>query len=89
MISQTQIDACVAVAKRYGATRVLLFGSAKDDPANARDIDLVCEGVADRSFVRMGAEMDRAAGVPVDVVDAADDTPFSRYVAGKGRLLHA
>lgn len=87
MVTQQQIDACVAVARRYGATRVLLFGSALDNPAQARDIDLICGGVADEVFMRMSAEMDRAAGVPVDVLDAGDDSPFTRYVAVRGREL--
>jgi predicted nucleotidyltransferase len=78
MISQSQIEACVEVARKYGATRLLLFGRAKDNPLEARDIDLICDGVTGWDMIRMGAEMERSARACVDVVP---DTPENEFVA--------
>ena len=45
-ITEGQIARAVALAKAYGATRLILFGSALEDPERAKDLDLALEGVA-------------------------------------------
>lgn len=47
-VTHSQIDRIIDVAKIYGATRLILFGSAVDMPENARDIDIACDGVDGR-----------------------------------------
>jgi uncharacterized protein len=88
MVTQEQIKACAAVARNYGATRVVLFGSALREPERARDIDIACSGVRDDVFIRMSAEMDRAAGRPVDVIDADEGNGFTEYVLRHGMVLY-
>jgi len=44
-IQQAQIERAIALAKAYGATRLILFGSALEAPAQAKDLDLACDGV--------------------------------------------
>ena len=39
-----KMDRIVSLAKRYGATRLILFGSAATAPSKARDIDLASDG---------------------------------------------
>ena len=89
MVTTQQIDKCIAVAKRYGATKLVLFGSAVHDAANARVIDLLCEGVEGRDFFKMGAEMEDETMKPVDVVSMVPCTRFVQYNMTKGRVLHA
>ena len=86
-VTQDQIDRAVAVARRYGARRVLLFGSALDDPATARDLDLAVEGVEGWDFFRMSAEMEREADVLLDVIPLDEDNWFTRRVRERGRAL--
>ncbi|MEI6705164.1 MAG: hypothetical protein WCL71_16785, partial [Deltaproteobacteria bacterium] len=43
-ISQDQFETITVLARSYGATRLFLFGSALDNPVEARDIDLACDG---------------------------------------------
>jgi predicted nucleotidyltransferase len=45
-IQQEQIERAVALAKDYGATRLILFGSAVTAPEQASDLDLACDGVS-------------------------------------------
>ncbi|MHB1646742.1 MAG: hypothetical protein ACYCSW_09615 [bacterium] len=42
-VTQKQIERIIALAKVYGATRLILFGSAVETPEKARDIDLACD----------------------------------------------
>jgi predicted nucleotidyltransferase len=44
-IQRAQIERAIAIAKMYGATRLILFGSALEAPDQARDLDLACDGV--------------------------------------------
>jgi predicted nucleotidyltransferase len=88
MISADQISKCVAVARRFGATKLVLFGSAVDDPENAHDIDLLCEGVDDVEFFRMGAEMENETLAVVDIVPIPPVTRFTEYNIARGKVLH-
>ena len=40
-----QLDKITALARSYGTTRLYFFGSALENPDEARDIDLGCDGV--------------------------------------------
>lgn len=86
-VTQDQIDRAVEVARRYGATRVLLFGSALDDPETARDLDLAVDGIPGWDFFRMAAEMEEAVRVPLDVIPLDADTWFTRRIRERGRSL--
>jgi predicted nucleotidyltransferase len=87
-VTQDQIDRAVAVARRYGARRVLLFGSALDDPTTARDLDLAVEGVDGWEFFGMAAEMEREAEVVLDVISLDKDDWFTQRVRERGRPLY-
>jgi len=39
------LDEAVATAREYGATELILFGSALDPTRTPRDLDLACRGV--------------------------------------------
>ena len=89
MVTPEQIDKCIAVARRYGATKLVLFGSAVHDAEHARDIDLLCEGVKGGRFLSMGAEMENETGIMVDTIPADEPSPFVEYNMLKGRVLYA
>lgn len=87
-VTRDQIDRAVEVARRYGATRVLLFGSAVDHPETARDLDLVVGGVDGWDFFRMSAEMEQVVRVPLDVVPLEPENAFIRHIRDRGRWLY-
>ena len=87
-VTQDQIDRAVAVARRYEATRVLLFGSALDDPEAARDLDLAVGGVEGWDFFGMSAEMEEAVRIPLDVIPLESDTPFVRHIRQRAGVLY-
>lgn len=87
-ITQEHLNQAVAIAKKHGATRLLLFGSAVSKPEAARDLDLAVDGVPGWDFFRLAAELERVLRVPLDVVPLDEDDPFARRVEERGRVLY-
>jgi hypothetical protein len=45
MITDDVFNKAIKIARRFGAKRLLVFGSAINPAREARDIDFACEGV--------------------------------------------
>lgn len=88
-VTQADLDRCVDIAREFGVTRLILFGSALESPALARDLDLACEGVDGWELFRLGAKLEEALRIPVDLVPLDPHNRFSRHIAAKGRLIYA
>jgi predicted nucleotidyltransferase len=54
-IRAEQLAKAIEIAREFGATRLLIFGSAAHDPNHARDLDLACDGVAGWRLDELGA----------------------------------
>jgi predicted nucleotidyltransferase len=86
-INQAQIERIVALAKSYGATRLILFGSAAEKPMEARDIDLACDGVSGWKLYDLAARLEGELEISIDIVTLTPPTRFTRHVATKGKVL--
>ncbi len=86
-IQQEQLERAVALAKVYGATRLILFGSALDRPEQARDLDLACDGVLGWKLYELGARLEEELGVPLDLIPLTPRTRFTRLIERKGKVL--
>jgi len=86
-IQQAQLDRAVALAKAYGATRLILFGSALTRPEEARDLDLACDGVAGWKFYELGARLEEDLKVPLDLVPLTPSTHLTRLIERRGKVL--
>ncbi len=51
----SSIQKAIGMAKAYGATRLILFGSALETPSQARDLDLACDGVSGWKLYKLAA----------------------------------
>jgi predicted nucleotidyltransferase len=78
----------VEILRARGARRVLLFGSAVDDPDQARDLDLAVEGIAPEDYFDTLGELEDELPVVVDLVDLSDDNHITRRIRKKGRVLY-
>lgn len=87
-VNKKMIEECIALARKYGATRLILFGSVLEDPDNASDIDLACDGIEGWKLFEFGAKLEELSSVPVDVVPLKPPTRFTRYVEKKGRTIY-
>jgi len=77
----------VLVARRFGAKRLLLFGSALENPAAARDLDLACAGVLGWKLFELSSALEETLGVPLDLVPLDAPTPFTRLIEKRARVL--
>lgn len=86
-ISAQQIERARDLAKSYGATRLILFGSAADNPEDARDLDLACDGVPGWKLYELGGRMEEELHAVVDLIPLDPPTPFTRIVEQRGKAL--
>lgn len=86
-ISQDQLDRVIALAKDYGATRLILFGSAAAAPERAKDLDLACDGVSGWSLYELGARLEEELQIPLDLIPLTPPTRFTRRVEQQGQVL--
>jgi predicted nucleotidyltransferase len=83
-IRKDQLERAIALARAYGATRLILFGSAAAAPEEARDLDLACDGVAGWRLYELGAQLEEELGIPLDLVPV---DPFTHLVEQHGKVL--
>ena len=87
-IKKSQLDQCIAFSKAYGATKLILFGSAFENPDIANDIDLTCDGIDGWKIYELGARLEELISVPVDLVPLKPSSRFTKYVERKGRVVY-
>jgi predicted nucleotidyltransferase len=71
----------------YGATRLILFGSALIRPEQARDLDLACDGVTVWKLYQLGARLEEELRVPLDLVPLTLPTRFTRLIERRSKVL--
>jgi predicted nucleotidyltransferase len=86
-VNQTKIERIISLAKAYGVTRLILFGSATEFPAEARDIDLACDGVAGWRLYELAARLEEELGTSLDIIPLTPPTRFTRYIEKRGKIL--
>ena len=81
------IDRCAEIARSFGVTKLVLFGTAAESPDSAADVDFACEGLQGWDLYRFGAKLEEVLRKHVDVVPLRAGDRFSQYVARKGRTV--
>jgi len=89
MIPEKDREAIRAIARKYQISRVLLFGSSLSEDAEARDIDIAIEGIADVDYFAFYGELMCALSKPVDVVDLSRKSKFVEMIIREGVRLDA
>jgi uncharacterized protein len=88
MITETDKKTIEHFARKYQATRVLLFGSSLSPTYESRDIDIGVEGVPEKDFYMFYGELLFALSKPVDVVDLSRKTRFVELILREGVPLY-
>ncbi len=86
-IKQEHLEKAVALAKAFGATRLILFGSALSRPEQARDLDLACDGIPGWQLFEFGAQLEEELNILLDLVPLSPPTPLTALIERSGRVL--
>ncbi|GLI38463.1 DNA polymerase III subunit beta [Geobacter hydrogenophilus] len=86
-IRQEHYERIKEMAQSYGATRVILFGSAVENPEGARDIDIACDGIEGWKLYELAARLEDELQTPFDVVPLSPPNRFTQLVEKRGRVL--
>ncbi len=86
-VQQKQLNQAIDLAKDYGATRLILFGSALTAPEQARDLDLACDGVTGWKLYELGARLEEELRLPLDLIPLTPPSRFTRLIERQGKVL--
>jgi predicted nucleotidyltransferase len=89
MITDKERRIIAEMAAKYGAKRVVLFGSSLSPDRESRDIDIGVEGIEEKNFFTFYGELLCALSKPVDVVDLSTQSRFVELVKREGVPLYA
>lgn len=87
-ITATQIERAITLAKTYGATRLILYGSALHSPETAEDLDLACDGVPGWKLYELGGRLEDELHVSLDLVPLSPPNRFTRFIESEGKVLY-
>lgn len=86
-IGKSKIEKIISLAKAYGATRLILFGSAAEKLSKARDIDLACDGVSGWKLYELAARLEEELSTHFDIVPLSPPSKFTEHIEKKGKVL--
>ncbi len=86
-VTPDDLEKATELARAYGATRLVLFGSARDNPETARDLDLAVAGIEGWDIWKFGAELEEVLSLPLDVVPLEPENAFTRHIEKWGEVL--
>ena len=86
-IDKKTFETITLIAKEYGATQMILFGSALENPAEARDIDLACGGVTGWKLFELAARLENTLHINFDLISLTPSSRFTRHIEAHGMRL--
>jgi predicted nucleotidyltransferase len=84
MLTESDKNAILLLARQYGVHKVFLFGSSTESKEEARDIDLGVIGIEPRRFFEFYGDLMFHLSKPVDLVDLSKDTKFNALIKREG-----
>jgi predicted nucleotidyltransferase len=85
---QEIISKIIEIAKEFGVTKLILFGSATQSFKVARDIDLACDGLYDKRFFSFGAKLEDVLKKSVDLIPLNPRNSFIDEIVNTGKLIY-
>jgi len=89
MITEKDKRIIERIARKYHASRVLLFGSSVNENVDSQDIDIAVEGVADADFFAFYGELLCKLSKPVDIIDLSRNSKFVEVILQEGVPFYA
>lgn len=81
------IEKIITIAKEYGATRLIVFGSYADNSAEAHDLDLACDGIQGWKLYEFAGRLENELHMLLDIVPLTPSTNFTYRIESEGKVL--
>jgi predicted nucleotidyltransferase len=88
MISKSDRDTIISLSKKYGVSKVLIFGSNASAEKEGRDIDLAIEGIRPSDFFTFYGDLMLNLSKPVDLIDLSVSSRFQKMIVAEGVPLY-
>ena len=85
--AKLQIERAIELAKNYGITRLILFGSALHHIESAKDLDLAYDAIDDWEVLGFAVKLENEFHIPVDIVPLTPSSPFTEKIERTGKKL--
>ena len=87
-VNLEKIPQAVQTLVKMGARKVILFGSAAENPESANDIDLAVEGIPLGRILDADVEIGDILQQPYDLISREENSDFFEIIARYGRILY-
>jgi len=87
-INLEKIPQAVQALVKMGARKVILFGSAAENPESANDIDLAVEGIPLNRILDADVEVGDILRQPYDLVSREENSDFFKIISRYGKVLY-
>jgi predicted nucleotidyltransferase len=74
-------------AKEFNAKKIILFGSALDNPENCNDIDLACD-IPDLGLFLFASKLEEKLRIQIDIIPIDNSDPFMKIVNKYGKVIY-
>jgi predicted nucleotidyltransferase len=88
MIPAEDREIIVQLAREYGVSRIILFGSSLIEGREAHDIDLGVRGIEPRLFFPFYGDLLMHLSKSVDLVDLAQRSRFTDLIEKNGVVIY-
>ncbi|NLT50256.1 MAG: hypothetical protein GXX85_04990 [Ignavibacteria bacterium] len=88
MISDEDKYRIIELAKKYGVSKVYLFGSNLSQGKFSKDIDIAVEGISEAVFFKFYSDLIFSLSKPVDLINLKKKSLFNNNIKAEGLLLY-
>lgn len=86
---EKELEKIIDISRKFGANKVVLFGSCLSDINSARDIDIAVSGVKAKDFFKFYGRLSMSVDDEVDLIDLDDTREHLRNrILSKGKLIY-
>lgn len=83
-----RVSQAVQALVAMGANKVILFGSAAENPLSANDIDLAVEGIPLNRILDADVKVGDILGQSYDLVSREENPLFFKIISRYGKVLY-
>ena len=88
-VNLDKMSQAVQALVKMGASKVILFGSAAENPESAGDIDIAVEGIPLNRILDADVELGDILRQPYDLVSREENSRFFEIISRYGKVLYS